>query len=161
MGRTDFRSGLILSVISLVSIGYALSLPQGITKMGVLQPGVFPLFISIGLLIFSIILTIQGMIKTKVQDEAKAQFNMISLLQNKSLLLMAGIFVYFTVVLLIGFLISTLIAAFISVHFIFKHKLVQSIFITLIISFGTYFIFQSFLNINLPKGILLAGIFQT
>ncbi|WP_246017658.1 tripartite tricarboxylate transporter TctB family protein [Mesobacillus subterraneus] len=157
---TDFRSGLVLSVISLVSIGYALSLPQGITNMGVLQPGVFPLFISIGLLIFSIILTIQGLKGKKKQTEGIGQFNMISLLQNKSLLLIAGIFVYFTVVLFLGFLVSTIIAVFISIHFVFKHKLSNSLFITLIISFGTYFIFQSFLNNKLPEGILLTGIIQ-
>jgi putative tricarboxylic transport membrane protein len=157
VGRTDLKSGLILAAISIVSIGYALSLPQGITKMGVLQPGVFPLFISLGLLLCSLILALQGYKGAKEQDMVAQQFNLKGFLQNKSFLLIVGIFLYFTVVIFLGFLISTLIAVFISVHFIFKHKLFQSVCITLILSFGTYFVFQSFLNINLPKGMFSAG----
>jgi hypothetical protein len=157
VGRTDFKSGLVLAAISILSTGYALSLPQGITNMGVLQPGVFPLFISLGLLLCSIILAIQGYKGAKEQDMVAVPFNLKGFFQNKSFLLIVGIFFYFTVVIFLGFLISTLLAVFISVHYIFKHKLFQSVFITLIISFGTYFVFQSFLNINLPKGMFAAG----
>jgi putative tricarboxylic transport membrane protein len=151
MGRNDLLSGLILTVISIFSIWYALGLPQGITKMGVLQPGVFPLFLSIGLLVFSMILTIQGYASFRRSDKM-AKINIKQFLSNKSFLFFIGVFFYFTMIVFLGFLISTIITTFITVYLIFKHKLVYSILISLSISIGTYIIFQTLLNISLPKG---------
>jgi putative tricarboxylic transport membrane protein len=151
MGRNDLLSGLILTVISIFSISYALGLPQGITKMGVLQPGVFPLFLSIGLLGFSLVLTVQGYLNFR-KSEKKGKIILKQSLSNKSFLFFVGVFFYFTMIVFLGFLISTIITTFITVYLIFKHKLVYSIVISLTLSIGTYIIFQTLLNISLPKG---------
>jgi putative tricarboxylic transport membrane protein len=151
MGRNDLLSGLILTVISIFSICYALGLPQGITEMGVLQPGVFPLFLSIGLLVFSLVLTLQGYLNFR-KSEKNVKINLKQFLSNKSFLFFVGVFFYFTMIVFLGFLISTIITTFITVYLIFKHKLVYSIVISLTLSIGTYIIFQTLLNISLPKG---------
>jgi hypothetical protein len=151
MGRNDLISGLILTLISIFSIRYALGLPQGITEMGVLQPGVFPLFLSIGLLIFSMILTVQGYFSFGKSDK-KVKINLKQFISNKSFLFFVGVFFYFTMIVFLGFLISTIIITFITVFLIFKHKLIYSVVISLTLSIGTYFIFQTLLNISLPKG---------
>jgi putative tricarboxylic transport membrane protein len=155
MKKSEILIAIILVIVNIFAVVYSLSLPQGVNDNGVIQPGVFPIFVSSILLLCSLIYLYQSIKEFKSSEENWGQFphHFIALFKNKAFRIISSIFFYFIVVTWVGFIISTLLFFFVALHFIYKHKLISSIIIGVVFSFSTNYIFQSILGVPLPTGI--------
>jgi len=157
MNYRDFAAGLVVLMISIVLVYYALDLPKGLSSNGVLQPGTFPIVIASGLFLLSILLIGNSL---KGIREFRFRPKRAELLQNlrgsaRVWLAFAGMFALFIAVNKLGFLVSVALFTFITAKFYFKHKWLFSAVVACVIALGAYWVFESFLGIGLPTGLLI------
>lgn len=159
MEKSDLAGGLVMTLVSLASVFYSLSLPQGLTEMGVLKAGVFPLIISSALLLFSLSLVIQSVLAQKKHKKANKLEPALLLkkLYGKSALWIYSVFVYFFLTDILGYAIATFIYIFLTLRFWFKYKPIFSILTGIAVTLGTYLVFNTFLKITLPPGLFIGG----
>ncbi len=154
MYRYDIISGLVFALIAIYALITASSFPQD-HVMGI-GPNYFPTLLSIGLLLFSLILIGRGVLK-----RSKGKIEGFSLKEEgtKRLFLSVIVAIAYTLVLpFLGFTLSTffVIAVYMKLLGIRSVRLLGSV--PLLVVIAVYLLFEKFLSIALPSG-FLKGLF--
>ena len=161
--QTKAFSNLVTSVILLVFEiwAYIQTLGFKVVKKAAVQPATFPQIMCLGMILFTIVLLIQSVLKLKKADpddpmmEAAASINII---KNKGVQAAAFVIIlciaYAALFDVLGYvLISTLIAAVI-MWLIGKRDVKQIVLVSILVPLLMWFVFYKLLTVNIPMGVL-------
>ena len=161
--QTKAFANLVAAIILLVFEiwAYVQTLGFKVVKKAAVQPATFPQIMSIGMMVFTVILLIQSVLQLRKMDpddpmmEAAASIN---LLKNKGV--QAGVFVivlcaaYAALFEVLGYvLVSTLVAAII-MWLIGKRDIKQIVLVSVLVPLLMWFVFYKLLTVNIPMGVL-------
>ena len=161
--QTKAFANLVAAIILLVFEiwAYVQTLGFKVVKKAAVQPATFPQIMSIGMMVFTVILLIQSVLQLRKMDpddpmmEAAASIN---LLKNKGV--QAGVFVivlcaaYAALFEVLGYvLVSTLVAAII-MWLIGKRDIKQIVLVSVLVPLIMWFVFYKLLTVNIPMGVL-------
>ena len=141
--HTKAFANLIASILLLCIEGWALFQTYGfkVVKKATVQPAAFPQIMCVGMIIFTVILLIQSIIKliSMSDDDPLAEpAASINFIKNKGVL--AGLFV----ILLCG-IIMWLIG---------KRNIVELLLVSILVPLGMWLVFYKMLSVNIPMGVL-------
>ena len=161
--QTKAFANLVASVILLVFEiwAYWQTLGFKIVKKAAVQPATFPQIMCIGMMIFTVILLIQSVLKLKKADPEDPMMeaaNSLNVIKNKgvqaALLVIVLCIAYALLFEVLGYvLVSTLIAAAI-MWLIGKRDVKQIILVSVLVPLLMWFVFYKLLTVNIPMGIL-------
>ena len=161
--QTKAFANLVSSVILLAFEiwAYVQTLGFKVVKKAAVQPATFPQIMCLGMIVFTVVLLIQSVLKLKKADpddpmmEAAGSLNA---LKNKGV--QAGLFVivlciaYAALFEVLGYvLVSTLIAAAI-MWLIGKRDVKQIVLVSILVPLLMWFVFYKLLTVNIPMGVL-------
>jgi len=161
--QTKAFANLVSSLILLVFEiwAYFQTLGFKVVKKAAVQPATFPQIMCLGMIVFTVILLIQSVLKLKKADpedpmmEAAASINV---LKNKgvqaALLVIVLCIAYALLFEVLGYvLVSTLIAAAI-MWLIGKRDVKQIVLVSVLVPLLMWFVFYKLLTVNIPMGVL-------
>ena len=161
--QTKAFSNLVASLILLAFEAWAYFQTLGfkIVKKAAVQPATFPQIMCIGMMIFTVILLIQSVLKLKKANpddpmmEASASINII---KNKGVQAAAFVIVlcilYAALFEVLGYvLVSTIVAAII-MWLIGKRDVKQIALVSILVPLLMWFVFYKLLTVNIPMGVL-------
>ena len=161
--QTKAFANLVASVILLVFEiwAYVQTLGFKIVKKAAVQPATFPQIMCIGMMVFTVILLIQSILKLKNMNEddpLAAPAASLNILKNKGV--QAGVLVillccaYAALFEVLGYvLISAIVAAIIMV-LIGKRDVKQIALVSVLVPLLMWFVFYKLLTVNIPMGVL-------
>ena len=161
--QTKAFTNLVASIILLAFEiwAYVMTLDFKVVKKAAVQPATFPQIMCIGMMIFTVVLLIQSVIKLQKMDPDDPMIQpaaSINVLKNKGV--QAGVFVivlciaYAALFEVLGYvLISTIVAAIIMV-LIGKRDVKQIILVSVLVPLLMWFVFYKLLTVNIPMGVL-------
>ena len=161
--NTKAFTNLVASVVLLVFEiwAYVQTLGFKIVKKAAVQPATFPQIMCIGMMVFTVILLIQSVIKLQKMDpddpmmEAAASIN---ILKNKGV--QAGAFVivlclaYAALFEVLGYVLASTIIAAIIMWLIGKRDVKQVVLVSVLVPLLMWFVFYKLLTVNIPMGVL-------
>ena len=161
--QTKAFANLVSSLILLVFEiwAYFQTLGFKVVKKAAVQPATFPQIMCLGMIVFTVILLIQSVLKLKKADpddpmmEAAGSLNA---LKNKGvqagLLVIVLCIAYALLFEVLGYvLVSTLIAAAI-MWLIGKRDVKQIVLVSIFVPLLMWFVFYKLLTVNIPMGVL-------
>ena len=161
--QTKAFANLVSSVILLVFEiwAYWQTLGFKIVKKAAVQPATFPQIMCIGMMIFTVILLIQSVLKLKKADPEDPMMeaaNSLNVIKNKgvqaALLVIVLCIAYALLFEVLGYvLVSTLIAAAI-MWLIGKRDVKQIVLVSVLVPLLMWFVFYKLLTVNIPMGVL-------
>ena len=132
-----------------------------IVKKAAVQPATFPQIMAIGMMVFTVVLLVQSLLKLKNMNEddpLAAPAASINVFKNKGV--QAGVFVivlciaYAALFEVLGYvLISAIVAAIIMV-LIGKRDVKQILLVSILVPLLMWFVFYKLLTVNIPMGVL-------
>ena len=161
--QTKAFANLVASVILLVFEiwAYYQTLGFKIVKKAAVQPASFPQIMCIGMIVFTVVLLIQCLLKLKKADPEDPMMEpsaSINIFKNKGV--QAGAFVivlciaYALLFEVLGYvLVSTLLAAAI-MWLIGKRDVKQIVLVSILVPLLMWFVFYKLLTVNIPMGVL-------
>ena len=161
--QTKAFANLVASVILLVFEiwAYVQTLDFKVVKKAAVQPATFPQIMCIGMMVFTVILLVQSVLKLKNAKEddplmeAAASVNVI---KNKGV--QAAIFVivlcaaYAALFEVLGYVLASTIVAAIIMWLIGKRDLKQIVLVSVLVPLLMWFVFYKLLTVNIPMGVL-------
>ena len=161
--QTKAFANLVSSIVLLVFEiwAYVMTLDFKIVKKAAVQPATFPQIMCIGMMVFTVILLIQAVIKLQKMDsndpmiQPTASFNF---LKNKGVQAAAFVILlcvaYAALFEVLGYvLISAIVAAIIMV-LIGKRDVKQIILVSILVPLVMWLVFYKLLTVNIPMGVL-------
>ena len=161
--QTKAFANLISSIILLVFEiwAYVMTLDFKVVKKAAVQPATFPQIMCIGMMVFTVILLVQSVIKLQKMDsndpviQPAASFNF---LKNRGVQAAAFVIVlcaaYAALFEVLGYvLISSIVAAIIMI-LIGKRDVKQIILVSVLVPLVMWFVFYKLLTVNIPMGVL-------
>lgn len=144
MVNGDVIFGAFSAILSIYWISQSLKFPGG-TEDGVPGAGYFPILVASMLLILSFILIFQGLKNRKIYINVKEWTNETKKMFILTIILICCFFVlwYFT-----SYIIACLVLTF-GLGYSYKLSLKHNIIISVLFSFGTYFVFNNLLQVML------------
>ena len=161
--NTKAFANLVASVILLVFEiwAYVMTLDFKIVKKAAVQPATFPQIMCIGMMVFTVILLIQSIIKLQKMDPDDPMMHpaaSINLLKNKGV--QAGAFVivlciaYAALFEVLGYVLISAIIAAIIMWLIGKRDVKQIVLVSVLVPLLMWFVFYKLLTVNIPMGVL-------
>jgi len=161
--QTKAFANLVAAIILLVFEiwAYVQTLGFKVVKKAAVQPATFPQIMSIGMMVFTVILLIQSVLQLRKMDpedpmmEAAASIN---LLKNKGV--QAGVFVivlcaaYAALFEVLGYVLVSTLAAAIIMWLIGKRDIKQIVLVSVLVPLLMWFVFYKLLTVNIPMGVL-------
>ena len=161
--QTKAFSNLVASVILLaIEIwAYVQTLGFKVVKKAAVQPATFPQIMCIGMMVFTVILLIQSILKLKKADpedpmmEAAASVNIV---KNKGV--QAAVFVialccaYAALFEVLGYVLASTLIAAVIMWLIGKRDVKQIILVSVLVPLLMWFVFYKLLTVNIPMGVL-------
>ena len=161
--QTKAFTNLVASIILLVFEIWAYTQTLGfkVVKKAAVQPATFPQIMCIGMMVFTVILLIQSVIKLQKMDpddpmmEAAASIN---ILKNKGV--QAGAFVivlciaYAALFEVLGYVLASTVIAAIIMWLIGKRDVKQIVLVSILVPLLMWFVFYKLLTVNIPMGVL-------
>lgn len=162
--QTKAYANLVCSIVLLVIEIWAF-VETGtfrVVKNATVQPATFPRVMLAGMIIFTVILLIQSVLKLKSgmkQDDMWAEpAASINIIKNKGV--QAAVFVivlcalYVALFNLLGYVAVSAIVATIIMVLIGKRKPLQIVLVSVLVPLGMWLIFYKILTVNIPMGVL-------
>ena len=161
--QTKAFANLVCSLVLLVieAWAYVQTLGFRVMKNAAVQPATFPQVMLIGMMVFTVILLIQSVIKLrtmKPEDSWAEPAASINFIKDRGVL--AGLFVvllcaiYVALFRTLGYVaVSAIIAAIIMV-LIGKRNPLQIALISILVPLGMWLVFYKMLTVNIPMGVL-------
>ena len=161
--QTKAFANLVAAIILLVFEiwAYVQTLGFKVVKKAAVQPATFPQIMSIGMMVFTVILLIQSILKLKKMDENDPMIQPVgslNFLKNKGVQAAA-----FTILLCVAYaalfevlgyvLISAIIAAIIMI-LIGKRDVKQIVLVSVLVPLAMWLVFYKLLTVNIPMGVL-------
>ena len=161
--QTKAFTNLVASVILLAFEiwAYVMTLDFKIVKKAAVQPATFPQIMCIGMMVFTVILLIQSIIKLQKMDPDDPMMQpaaSINLLKNKGV--QAGAFVivlciaYAALFEVLGYVLISAIVAAIIMWLIGKRDVKQIVLVSVLVPLLMWFVFYKLLTVNIPMGVL-------
>ena len=161
--QTKAFANLVSSVILLVFEiwAYVQTLDFKVVKKAAVQPATFPQIMCIGMMVFTVILLIQSIMKLQKMDPNDPMMEpsaSINLLKNKGV--QAGMFVivlciaYAALFEVLGYVLISAIVAAIIMWLIGKRDLKQIVLVSVLVPLLMWFVFYKLLTVNIPMGVL-------
>ena len=161
--QTKAFSNLVASVILLaIEIwAYVQTLGFKVVKKAAVQPATFPQIMCIGMMVFTVILLIQSILKLKKADpedpmmEASASVNIV---KNKGV--QAAVFVialccaYAALFEVLGYVLASTLIAAVIMWLIGKRDVKQIVLVSVLVPLLMWFVFYKLLTVNIPMGVL-------
>ena len=161
--QTKAFSNLVASVILLaIEIwAYVQTLGFKVVKKAAVQPATFPQIMCIGMMVFTVILLIQSILKLKKADpedpmmEASASVNIV---KNKGV--QAAVFVialccaYAALFKVLGYVLASTLIAAVIMWLIGKRDVKQIVLVSVLVPLLMWFVFYKLLTVNIPMGVL-------
>ena len=161
--QTKAFANLVASVILLVLEiwAYVQTLGFKIVKKAAVQPATFPQFMCIGMIIFTVVLLIQSILKLMKADpedpmmEASATINIV---KNKGVQAAAFVIVlcaaYAALFEVLGYVLASTFIAAIIMWLIGKRDVKQIVLVSVLVPLLMWFVFYKLLTVNIPMGVL-------
>ena len=161
--QTKAFANLVAAIILLVFEiwAYVQTLGFKIVKKAAVQPATFPQIMCIGMMVFTVILIIQSLLKLKnmKEDDPLAEpAASINIFKNKGV--QAGVFVivlciaYAALFEVLGYvLVSAIVAAAIMI-LIGKRDVKQIALVSVLVPLAMWLVFYKLLTVNIPMGVL-------
>ena len=161
--QTKAFANLVASVILLVFEiwAYVQTLGFKIVKKAAVQPATFPQIMCIGMMVFTVVLLIQSVLKLKKMDPNDPMMEptaSINLFKNKGV--QAGAFVivlciaYAALFEVLGYVLISAIVAAIIMWLIGKRDVKQIVLVSVLVPLLMWLVFYKFLTVNIPMGVL-------
>ena len=136
--------GLFIIIASLSSLKVGTVLDPG--------PGLFPLTMGILLSLLSIITFVKGFLRQFAENRSLSEL-WVGLNWSRTFLTLGALSVYVIVLNIIGFILTTLLLLFFLFRVMEPQRWKLVIGLSVLGSFGSYFLFERLLQIPFPKGI--------
>ena len=161
--QTKAFANLVAAIILLIFEiwAYVQTLGFKIVKKAAVQPATFPQIMCIGMMVFTVILIIQSLLKLKnmKEDDPLAEpAASINIFKNKGV--QAGVFVivlciaYAALFEVLGYvLVSAIVAAAIMI-LIGKRDVKQIALVSVLVPLAMWLVFYKLLTVNIPMGVL-------
>ena len=161
--QTKAFANLVAAIILLIFEiwAYVQTLGFKIVKKAAVQPATFPQIMCIGMMVFTVILIIQSLLKLKnmKEDDPLAEpAASINIFKNKGV--QAGVFVivlciaYAALFEVLGYvLVSAIVAAAIMI-LIGKRDAKQIVLVSVLVPLAMWLVFYKLLTVNIPMGVL-------
>ena len=161
--QTKAFANLVASVILLVFEIWAYTQTLGfkIVKKAAVQPATFPQIMCIGMMVFTVVLLIQSVLKLKKADPEDPMMEpagSINILKDKGV--QAGVFVivlcaaYAALFEVLGYVLASTIVAAIIMWLIGKRDVKQIVLVSILVPLLMWFVFYKLLTVNIPMGVL-------
>ena len=161
--NTKAFANLVASVLLLAFEiwAYVQTLGFKIVKKAAVQPASFPQIMCIGMMIFTVVLLLQSIIKLQKMDPndpMMAPAASINVLKNKGV--QAGLFVivlciaYAALFEVLGYVLISAIVAAIIMWLIGKRDVKQILLVSILVPLAMWFVFYKLLTVNIPMGVL-------
>ena len=161
--QTKAFANLVASVILLVFEIWAYTQTLGfkIVKKAAVQPATFPQIMCIGMMVFTVILLIQSVLKLKKADPEDPMMEpagSINVIKNKGV--QAGVFVivlclaYAALFEVLGYVLASTIVAAVIMWLIGKRDVKQIVLVSILVPLLMWFVFYKLLTVNIPMGVL-------
>ena len=161
--QTKAFANLVSSVILLVFEiwAYVMTLDFKIVKKAAVQPATFPQIMCIGMMVFTVVLLVQSIIKLQKMNPDDPMIQpaaSLNLLRNKgvqaALLVILLCVAYAALFEVLGYvLISTIVAAIIMIQ-IGKRDVKQIVLVSVLVPLAMWLVFYKLLTVNIPMGVL-------
>ena len=161
--QTKAFANLVASVILLVFEiwAYVQTLSFKIVKKAAVQPATFPQIMCIGMMVFTIILLIQSLLKLKNMKEGDPLAEpaaSINVLKNKgvqaALLVIVLCIAYAALFEVLGYVLVSAIVAAIIMVLIGKRDIKQIALVSILVPLAMWLVFYKLLTVNIPMGVL-------
>ena len=148
------------TALNLLATALAMVIAKGVKKATV-QPAAFPQIMCVGMIIFTVILLIQSIIKliSMSDDDPLAEpAASINFIKNKGVL--AGLFVILLCVLFVaffdslGYVVVGMLLCGIIMWLIGKRNIVELLLVSILVPLGRWLVFYKMLSVNIPMGVL-------
>ena len=161
--NTKAFANLVAAILRLVFEiwAYVQTLGFKVVKNAAVQPASFPQIMCIGMIIFTVVLLIQSILKLQrmnPDDPMMAPAASINVLKNKGV--QAGAFVivlciaYAALFEVLGYVLISAIVAAIIMILIGKRNVKQIILVSILVPLLMWFVFYKLLTVNIPMGVL-------
>jgi len=161
--QTKAFANLVASVILLAFEiwAYVMTLDFKIVKKAAVQPATFPQIMCIGMMVFTVILLVQSVLKLKNMNEddpLAAPAASINIFKNKGV--QAGAFVivlciaYAALFEVLGYVLVSAIVAAIIMWLIGKRDVKQILLVSVLVPLLMWLVFYKLLTVNIPMGVL-------
>lgn len=161
--QTKAFANLVCSVLLLAFEIWALVQTFGfkVVKKAVVQPAAFPQIMCIGMMVFTVILLVQSIVKLtsmKEDDPLAEPAASINVLKNKGV--QAALFVvvlciaYVLLFEVLGYVLISAIVSAIIMLLIGKRDWKQIVLVSVLVPLAMWLIFYKLLTVNIPMGVL-------
>ena len=161
--NTKAFANLVAAILLLVFEiwAYVQTLGFKVVKNAAVQPASFPQIMCIGMIIFTVVLLIQSILKLQrmnPDDPMMAPAASINVLKNKGV--QAGAFVivlciaYAALFEVLGYVLVSIIVAAIIMWLIGKRNIKQIALVSILVPLLMWFVFYKLLTVNIPMGVL-------
>jgi putative tricarboxylic transport membrane protein len=143
--KRDVISSVVLILVGLVVIVWSIRLQVGTLLRP--MPGFFPFLVGFGIIVLSLILLVQGWLGRSKAPKAYGRW-------QRPLIMVAGLAVYSVILDPLGYILSTIFIAAITLRIlgVMSWKVISAS--SLVLSVSVYFLFTRLLGVELPAGVL-------
>ena len=161
--QTKAFANLVISIILLIfeAWAYVQTLSFKIVKNAAVQPASFPQFMCIGMMVFTVVLLIQSIIKLmkmKEDDPLAAPAGTLNFLKNKGALaafaVIALCIAYTALYEVLGYALVSAVVSAIIMWMIGKRDVRQIVLVSILVPLLMWLVFYKMLTVNIPMGIL-------
>ena len=162
--ETKAFSSLVISLLLLVFEGWAFyeTFHFKVQKRAYVQPSTFPRVMLIGMMVFTVILLIQSLIKVfgqmKPEDPENAAAESLNPLKSRGVLAAFAVIalcILFTVFFeQLGYVLISAIVCAIIMWMVGKRQPVTIILVSILVPLVLWFVFYKLLTVNIPMGVL-------
>ena len=158
-GKVKVEIGKILLIFEIWA--YVQTFSFKIVKKAAVQPATFPQIMCLGMMIFTVVLLIQSILKLQKMDPNDPMMEpaaSINALKNKGV--QAGLFVivlciaYAALFEVLGYVLISAIVAAIIMYLIGKRDVKQILLVSILVPLLMWFVFYKLLTVNIPMGVL-------
>ena len=156
---SDLIGGILFAALGLWAFIQTFGFQQ--IKNSAVQPALFPQIMSIGLLIFSVLVIIQSALKLKTmtEDDPMAEpTGSINIMKNKGVqgaaLVMALCVLFVVLFDTLGYVLCAAIIGIVIMYLIGKRDVKQIVLVSVLVPLLMWFVFYKLLTVNIPMGVL-------
>ena len=161
--HTKAFANLVAAILLLVFEiwAYVQTLGFKVVKNAAVQPASFPQIMCIGMMVFTVILLVQSILKimkAKEDDPLMEPSASINVLKNRGV--QAAVFViilcaaYAALFEVLGYVLASTIVAAIIMWLIGKRDIKQIVLVSVLVPLLMWFVFYKLLTVNIPMGVL-------
>ena len=161
--QTKAFANLVASVILLVLEIWAYTQTLGfkIVKKAAVQPATFPQIMCIGMMVFTVVLLVQSIVKLQKMDPNDPMIQptaSLNLLKNKGVQAAAFVILlciaYAALFEVLGYVLISAIVAAIIMWLIGKRDVKQIVLVSVLVPLLMWLVFYKLLTVNIPMGVL-------